>query len=153
MKQEDIRKQLRKMNTINKEIDAIYNQLAKDHGLSSCAFWLMYSICEEEGQTTQKDLCERWLFSKQTVHSALRGLEQKGYISLVSSKDDRRNKFIVLTKSGNDFAKRHILHVFQIEETAFGHFGSEERALMLSINNKYLINLKEAAEQYKQPEQ
>ncbi len=148
MTQEDIRKQLRNLNNISKETDAIYNQLAKNHGLSSSAFWLMYFICEEEGQCTQKDLCDQLVFSKQTVHSALLSLEQKGYVSLVSSKDDKRNKFIELTELGTDFAQSHIIPIFQLEQEAFQRLSDEEREFLINTNHKFQHNLKEAVAQY-----
>lgn len=148
MNPEDIRKQLRNLNNIYKETDAIYNQLAKNHGLSSSAFWLMYIICEEEGKCTQKDLCDQLVFSKQTVHSALMSLENKEFVSLVSSQNDKRNKFIQLTELGTQFAQVHIVPIFQLEQEAFQQLRDEERELLISTNRKFQHNLKEAVEQY-----
>lgn len=153
MNQEDIRKQLRNLNNIYKETDAIYNQLAKNHGLSSSAFWLMYIICEEEGQCTQKDLCDQLVFSKQTVHSALMSLEKKGYLSLVSSQNDKRNKFIELTVLGKDFAQNHIVPIFQLEQEAFQRLSDEEREFLINTNHKYQQNFKDAIAHYYPVEQ
>lgn len=153
MTQEEIRKQLRNLNNIYKESDAIYNQLAKNHGLSSSAFWLMYFICEEEGQCTQKGLCDQLVFSKQTVHSALMSLEKKGYVSLISSQDDKRNKFIELTELGNDFAQNHIFPIFQLEQEAFQRLSDKEREFLIDTNYKFQHNLKEAVEQYNRTSQ
>ncbi|HWQ74600.1 MAG TPA: MarR family transcriptional regulator [Syntrophomonas sp.] len=144
----EIRQQLRDFNTIIKETDAIYGELAKQSGLSDCAFWLMYSLCEADGECTQKDLCDQWIISKQTVNSALKGLEKNGYITLTSSETDKRSKYIVLTDKGVRFAHEHIDIVFKLEELAFEKLSVTERAAMLEANRKYQELLQAEAERF-----
>lgn len=137
MNKEEIRLQLREINTIFKETDAVYSKLARRSGLSDCAFWLMYSIREANGRCTQRELCDQWIMSKQTVNSALKGLEKNGYITLTSSEIDKRSKYITLTDKGIHFSEENIDIVFELEQLAFQKMSIAERAAMIENTRKY----------------
>jgi DNA-binding MarR family transcriptional regulator len=148
MSNEKIRQQLRNFNTVIKETDAVYGELAKQSGLSDCAFWLMYSLREADGKCTQKELCDQWVISKQTVNSALKGLEKSGYVSLISSETDKRNKYITLTDKGILFARKNIDIVFELEELAFNKMSVAERAAIIEISQKYQKLLRSETERF-----
>jgi DNA-binding MarR family transcriptional regulator len=148
MSNEKIRQQLRNFNTVIKETDAVYGELAKQSGLSGCAFWLMYSLREADGKCTQKELCDQWVISKQTVNSALKGLEKSGYVSLISSETDKRNKYITLTDKGILFARKNIDIVFELEELAFNKMSVAERAAIIEISQKYQKLLRSETERF-----
>ena len=134
---EEIRRQLREFNSIYKETDAIYGELAKQSGLSECAFWLMYSIREADSKCTQREICGQWTMSKQTVNSALKGLENAGYIVLTSSETDKRSKYIALTDKGVQFARKNIDVVFELEQFALQKMSDTERLALIENNRKY----------------
>ncbi len=134
---EDTRLQLREFNSILKETDALYNKLAKKSGLSDCAFWILYALRESDGACTQKELCDQWAFSKQTVNSAIKGLEQSGYIVLSPSKKDKRSKEIRLNEEGILFAQENIDYVFELEELALLRMPPSQRAAFIEINRTY----------------
>ncbi len=137
MNNDEIHLQLKELNTILKETDAIYSKLARQIGLSDCGFWLMYSIREADGKCTQRELCDQWIMSKQTVNSALKNLEKNGYITLTSSEMDKRSKYIKLTDKGIHFAKETIDIVFKLEQLAFQKMSPTERATMIKTAQKY----------------
>lgn len=91
-----------------------------------------------EEEITQKAICEEWALSKQTVNNAILDLRKKGYISLLESETDRRSKKIILTKSGREFAEKHIETIFKMEESIFCQMNIEEREHLISSNAKYL---------------
>lgn len=103
--------------SIWKETDAIYRKLAKRSNLSESGYWVFYAVYENEGRCTQKDICDQWSMSKQTVNSALKELEKRGCITLEVSEFDRRSKYIVLTKSGRKLAGEIIDTIFKLEES------------------------------------
>lgn len=137
MDHDEIRRQLREFNAVYKETDAIYSEFAKMSGLSDCAFWLMYSICEANGECTQKEICGQWTMSKQTVNSALKGLEKNGYITLKSSETDKRSKYITLTEKGAEFARENIDIVFELEQLALQKMSDADRIALIENNRKY----------------
>lgn len=145
MSHKEIRQQLREYNTIYKETDAIYSKFARSSGLSDCAFWLMYSVREANGQCTQKELGDQWMLSKQTVNSALKGLERDGYLKLIPSETNRRSKYVALTDKGVKFARKNIDIVFELEELAFQQMSPLERVAMIESSRKFQeLFLKEA---------
>ncbi len=146
MTNEIIRRQLQEFTAIYKETDAVYSEFAKRSGLSDCAFWLMYSIYEANGKCTQKEICGQWAMSKQTVNSALKGLEKNGYIALASSETDKRSKYIVLTDQGVQFAHENIGIVFELEERALQKMSDAERTAMLESTRKYQVMFREEME-------
>lgn len=143
-----IHRQMQEFTAIYKETDAIYSGFAKRSGLSDCAFWLMYSLYETNGQCTQKEICGQWTMSKQTVNSALKGLEKNGYIVLTSSDTDKRSKHIELTDKGIQFARENIGIVFELEQRVFQKMSDDERKAMLESNRRYQALLREEAEHF-----
>ena len=143
-----IRQQLREFTAIYKETDAVYSEFARRSGLSDCAFWLMYSIHEAKGKCTQREICGQWTMSKQTVNSALKGLEKNGYIVLTSSKTDKRSKYITFTDEGVQFARENIGIVFELEQRALQKMSGTERIAMLESTRKYQELFREETERF-----
>lgn len=82
-------------NQLYKEVDEIYHQYAKNHGISDTALWLLYSLYENSGTYTQRDVCADWHYPPQTINSALKSLEKQGVIVLeaVSGNQKTRGSF------------------------------------------------------------
>ena len=147
---EEERQYFQELNAIFKETDAIYSDLAKKSGLPDSVFWLMYTLREANGNCTQKEISDQWAMNKQTVNSALKGLEKSGYITLTVSDSDKRSKHIALTDKGDQFARENIDIVFKFEQLAFQRLTDAERAIMIDSNRRYLELLREETRQYLQ---
>ncbi|MCM1083250.1 MAG: MarR family transcriptional regulator [Clostridium sp.] len=131
---------LTQYNTLYKENDEIYRIAAKTLGLSACAFWILYALREEEG-LIQSELCHTLCLPKQTIHSALKKLENDGFIKLSSGKD-RRAKYLSLTKKGTELAKETVDRVIQSELNAFAGFTDLEQQEFIRLFQKYTELLK-----------
>lgn len=86
-------------NRICKENNEIYHGVTRALGLTDCAFWILYTLRESEGEYTQRDLCAVLCEPKQTVNSALKKLEQEGFLEL-RPMSDKRSKRVHLTVRG-----------------------------------------------------
>lgn len=82
-------------NQFSKELDGLYHLYARKSGLSDTAFWILYSVEESQSVYTQKELCEDWSYSRQTVNSALKKLVEQEIIELRPLPGNRKNKQIV----------------------------------------------------------
>ena len=82
---------LRTYNRLFKENDELYHEIARCFGLSDCALWILYTIREEEQALTQSDICESLFLPRQTIHSAIKKLEEEGMLTL-RYKEGNRNK-------------------------------------------------------------
>lgn len=133
-------------NELYSASSGVYHMLAKQFGLSDCAFWILYTIRERKRPFTQAALCAALSLPKQTVNSALKALERDGYLALRSCEKSRREKYIELTPAGADFAVRTVDYVFELERRAFLQLAPEERAQLLRLSEKHLFALKREAE-------
>ncbi len=100
--------QLQRFYFLWKEGNAMYEEWAREHGLSSNSVLILYSLYECGENCTQKSISQKWSIPKQTVNTILREFVSKGYIELTASKEDRRNKLLRLTADGEVYAGRII---------------------------------------------
>ena len=140
--QKIVREQLIAYFTMTKETDRLYGLLAEKRGVSDAMFWVLYAIHFHGNTCTQKDICNLWFMSKQTVNSALKSLHREGYIALETSQEDRRKKLIALTESGSAFVDKHIKPIMDAEEKAMGALAEEERTVLLSSAQRFQEELK-----------
>lgn len=120
------------------EIDEIYHLYAKKHNLPNMAFWILYALYENDASYTQKQLCDEWHCTPQTVNSALKNLEKQGIITLKSSEENQKNKWISLTDSGKEMAQQVISPLVLAEQQTLQQFAEKERTALLSLAEKYI---------------
>lgn len=137
---------LKTFNKIYKEMDTVYHNYAKKCGVSDMAYWILYSMSENDGYFTQRDFCNDWFFPPQTVNSALKDLEKKDVIFLEPVPGNKKNKWIKLTKNGEKFVKKVITPLIHVECESFETLSKDECELMLSITQKYVSLLKRKVE-------
>lgn len=136
-----INKKLSEYNSIIKENEEIYHKIARKFGLSDCAFWILYMMCEEEGTLTQTGICDVLYQPKQTVNSALKKLENDGYIEL-ETMAGRRSKQINFTEKGSKFVDETVGKVITNEQKALLSLTLEEQEMFIGLFHKYTNLLK-----------
>lgn len=117
MDKEDIHKQVEAYQSLFKEINRLYRNIAKAYGLSECAFWVLYTLRTDRREWTQSELSDTLCQPKQTINSAFKQLRAKGYL-IFGHDNGRRNKPVRLTEVGNAFVERTIDKVFDAEISA-----------------------------------
>ncbi len=141
MLNENTSKILSQYNSIFKENDEIYRKVAKELGLSDCAFWILYNLSENDTPLTQSDICYCLYQPKQTVNSALKKMEHEGYIKLIQI-NDRRSKQIYLTEEGKRLAEETVNKVINIECETFSELTKKEQENFIKLFRKYTDLLK-----------
>lgn len=121
---------IRAFNEADKEMNIIYHRLARHYRLSDSVFWVLYLLGEAQGPMTQTKLCGALFLSKQTVNSALKKLESRGYLRMESMSGDRRNKLLSLTDRGEELLR----------------LTPEERRTFLGLTHRYLDAIREETE-------
>lgn len=127
---------IRAFNEADKEMNIIYHRLARHYRLSDSVFWVLYLLGEAQGPMTQTKLCGALFLSKQTVNSALKKLENRGYLRMESMSGDRRNKLLSLTDRGEELLR------LAVEPT----LAMEERRTFLGLTHRYLDAIREETE-------
>lgn len=72
---------IRAIDDFYRRVDELYRQTAARMGLADCDFDILYALADEDG-LTQKQLGERGFSSKQTVHSAVKRMVAKGFVTM-----------------------------------------------------------------------
>lgn len=126
---------LREYNRLYRELENLYYEISVKAGISCSAFWIMYTIVELGDGCLQKDIAQRYSFSRQTISSSVRSLEKKGYITLKHGKG--RNMHLILTQEGNEFVHEKIAPLMETENRVFEHMSLEESRELLRLSCKY----------------
>ncbi|MNZ79365.1 putative HTH-type transcriptional regulator [compost metagenome] len=139
--QHEVKEAIKNYYDVYFAVGAIYERLAKMHDLTSSSLFVLYLIQEYPDQCTQRFICEKLLYPKQTVNTILDSLEKKGYIFKQVAKHDKRNKNILLTEAGQKYADRILSDMLRLEETAFLNMNPDERNSMLRGERVFLEQL------------
>lgn len=131
-------------------IDAVYQRLAKYHGVTMSALFVLHVVYEERENCTQRMICEKLDFPKQTVNTILDSFEKKGYLYRTVSQSDKRAKHIVLTESGVLYAQRISADLDFLEENAFLQMTAEQREWFIRGESAFLLQLSKTMDMLEQ---
>ncbi|MCM1130309.1 MAG: MarR family transcriptional regulator [Muribaculaceae bacterium] len=139
-----ISEQRREINKRTSENDCLYHLLAQKYNLSDNVFYILYYLYEEkDGTVSQSDLCEYWLYSKQTINSSITVMKNKGWIELVTVPNTRNRKNIVLTDEGKAFCQKAIGEIIALEEKVYARFSDEERTTFIAFFRRLNLYMEE----------
>lgn len=139
--QSEIKAAVREYYELFFNIGAVYEKLAKRQGLTSSALFVLHMLYEYQDQCTQRLICEKLLYPKQTVNTILNSFAKQGYIQKETVALDKRNKYIGLTEAGRKYAGSVLAPMFHMEETALAKMDAAERKAMLDSQRIFLNQL------------
>lgn len=132
--------EMRRFNNLLGEIDAAYHEANQRLGLTDSAMQVLYVLCNDGGESLLSRICRISGASKQTINSALRGLEKEGYIRLETLPGRRRK--VCLTQRGRELAQGTALRLIGVENAVFGGWTMEERETYLALTQRYLTDFR-----------
>ena len=125
----------RRINYLIEETDAVYHEIAVRLGLSDSVMLILYALEDAGGQIPLTTIYRQTGASKQTINSAIRGLEKEGLLYLAQYHG--RAKKVVLTDKGNRFAQQTAARIRQAEQDAFASWTEEEVRTHIRLLEKY----------------
>lgn len=131
--------QLALLNQNDKLLNDLYHNYAASLNLSDTALWIIYIAWVQGDGCTQKEICEMWSYTKQTINTALKNLEKQGYIKLVPMLENRKSKQILFTDTGKIFAKKIITPLLEAETISFGKLSEKERNDLVFLSQKRTV--------------
>lgn len=140
---------LKEYNSLWREIELLWHEIAWKAGVSDSAFAILSTILELGEGCLQRDICDMNYISKQTIHSAIKKLEQEGLIVL--GQENGRDKRVYLTPEGKAFARERILPYADAENQVFAEMSKEESTELLRLTELYLHRLQEKAKNFADP--
>ncbi|MGL5634989.1 MAG: MarR family winged helix-turn-helix transcriptional regulator [Sarcina sp.] len=98
-----------------------------EYGLNSQqAKMISYIYANQEEGVIQKDLAKKFNRNKASITSMLQGLEKKGYIQRVVSKNNEREKNIYVLEKGKDLIEEFNELFITVENKLLNNFTDEE---------------------------
>lgn len=137
---------MRQLTQLEQRLNQLYHNMSLRCGLSDAAHCILYAIYGASRPYTQQDLCQDWSYSKQTVHSAVTLLRQRGYVVLRPLPQSRNQKAVELTEEGRRFCQVAVVPLRQAELHALARLTPEERQIFLSLYRRQVDYLKEELE-------
>ena len=137
---EEIFEQLQRFYALWRAENAMYDNWAREQGLSSNNALILYSLYEAKENCTQKSISQMWSIPKQTVNTILKEFSANGYIELLTDKEDKRNKLIRLTPTGNAYAGKIVEALHKRELYAIDWMGLKNITRM-NDDTELFINL------------
>ncbi len=141
---------LKEYDSLWREIEMLWHEVARKAGVSDSAFAILSTILELGEGCLQKDICDMNSISKQTIHSAIKKLEQDGLIVLGQESD--KDKRVFLTPEGKAFARERILPYADADNQVFAEMTREESSELLRLTELYLHRLQEKIRRMSVPE-
>lgn len=125
-----------------KEIDLEYHKFATHYNLSDSEFYILNSLFQANAGLSQQEIFTQWGYAKQTINSAIKSLEKKGYLEIKLDSKDKRRKIIMLTSKGKNISSNIMPILSKIERTTFGKIDS-------NTINDFNISLEKALREFK----
>ncbi len=140
----DLSSQLHQVNQMIAETDFLYHQAALKVGLTDSALRVLYTLLDHGSSCPLALVYRQTGLSKQTVHSAIRKLEEQGILSLQA--ENGGAKIAVLTKAGQEYTKNTAGRLFWAECRVYADWSEEEVQQMLTLMQKYNTALQKQIE-------
>lgn len=124
------------LNQTDKMLNDLYHTYAASVHLSDSVLWVLYILWTEGDGLTQKEICDTWYYSRQTINTCLKHLEKEGYICLAPLTENRKSKQILFTKEGRNFAGKIIPPLLEAENASLDQMTPEEQECLIMLSQK-----------------
>lgn len=112
-----MRKIARRLMLALYKIDEIYYMNEGKRKLAYSELCVMYAL--DDGKPhSQKEISQEWLVPKTTVNTIVKKWEKEGILTLNPIPGKKREKYIILTEAGREYAKDFMGFIYRAEEKA-----------------------------------
>ena len=127
--------EIHRINYLTSETQALYHQASLRLGITDSVSIVLYTIYDTGENCLLSDIYKKSVISKQTVNSAIRGLEADGILYL--EQYTGRAKKIILTEKGKDYVNSTVAKLYKAEVQAFDSWSTEEINTYIRLMEKY----------------
>lgn len=125
-----------KLNTTVVHGSQGYNEWAKRHHLPNYLVIILYELLIRQ-RLTQRELVELSDEPKQSINKGIKWLQAQNYLTLETSKEDKRAKFCQLTPAGKKFAQEKLADLFEIEQAVAAKMGKQKMQELINLNDEW----------------
>lgn len=121
-----------------RKIDQAYEVWATKHKVTLYELLMFYEIFQNENrEITQKELSMKLGAPKTSVNSLIKKQLHAGYIEMRINPQNKREKIISLTESGEHFAEDLVQPLVQYEEEAMEMLDDRDVEIVIATQNKF----------------
>ena len=121
--------------------NAVYDRCAKQHGLTVNELFVLDILWFAPDGCTQKEICDRLSANKQTIAAITGRFLKRGIITLKEVAEDRRNKRILFTESGKEYARNIIPPAAEAENLAMADLDSAQASELVRLTALFTENM------------
>lgn len=149
IKKEDTSLRLRKIHhLVNRYFSSLHIQKDDKNINKSFSHVLFYLVKNENKKICQKDIEEHLKLTKGTVSLLLKSLEDEDMIEKQQDYDDKRFKYIKITKKAQDLKKELLKHNKKLNEQMTKTLTDEEKIQLNHLLDKLIINMEDYENEY-----
>lgn len=115
----------------------LYDQYAKEHGLSMKSFLVINALYYAKNGMTQKEICARTFNSKQTVNLIVKGLKKEQSVEVTPDQRDKRTTIVTMTEEGRSRYGAVVLHITESEDQAMAMLTEEEQEQIVCLSRRF----------------
>ncbi len=119
----------------NCRIDLLYSDWARRHGMSYYTLIVLFALWGN-APCTQKKITEERLLPKQTVHTVIKELQKKGYVTLTTGRN-QKEKLVTFTALGEKEIPALLKETERLEERVLKRFGEQNCQLLANSFRKF----------------
>lgn len=128
--------EIHRINYLTSEMEALYHQASLKLGITDSVSIVLYTIYDNGENCLLSDIYKKSGISKQTVNSAVRGLEADGILYL--KQYTGKAKRIALTEKGKEYVNQTVAKLYEAEVRAFESWSSEEINTYIRLMEEYV---------------
>lgn len=128
--------EIHRINYLGTELESLYHRASLKLGISDSVSVVLYAIYDAGSECLLSDIYKNSGISKQTINSAIRGLEADGILYL--EQHNGRAKKVVLTEKGKDYVQTTVARLYQAEADTFDSWTEDEISAYMRLMEKYI---------------
>ena len=126
---------------------AAYSRWAELYGINYYTLLVFYAL-DLKGKMTQKSIADYYAVPKQSIYNITRVLKKNGYIEFEESMQDKREKKIVMTEAGREYAKTFLDPLYELEQYTLNTVGRERYEQMIETMELYSVVFERGMKKY-----
>ena len=107
---------VRRIMLATNKIDGVYYLFGKKCGINENTLAFLYALADGKPHS-QKEISDEWIIPRTTINSIVKTMLARGFIQFCS-KHHTKEKAIVLTENGKEYADKYLTDIYLAEEKA-----------------------------------
>lgn len=124
--------QIHEFNKLYYKINGLYARFENAKNTNSSVYKVLHALFISELHT-QKDIMQSYEMPKQTINNVIANLQKQGFIDILSSQNDKRERILNLTARGKEYARDYTSAYTTFEMKVYQSLGARNLSKLTQI--------------------